>query len=103
SMRAAACRRCSQMPACIARWPIETRRDHALRLFGFCEVPAKLAHRDHRLGAVRHLQCFEDGGDMILYRGLCQVEDAADRLVALALHHELEHIELAFSQAELRR
>src|SRR5690242_18190819 len=98
-MRAAACKRCSPMPACTARWPIET----PLRRSAVCEVPAKLAHRDNRLGAVRYFQRLQDGGDVILHCGLRQVEDAADRLVALALHHEREHVDLTLGQAEVRR
>ena len=48
-------------------------------------------------------QRLQDGGDVVLHRRFREIEQAADRLVALALHHQRQHIDLPFSQAEVGR
>ncbi len=55
------------------------------------------------LGAVRDLQHLQDGGDVVLHRRLGEIEAAADRLVALALHHQRQHVGLPPGQARGRR
>ena len=37
---------------------------------------------------------------MVFYGGLCQRQYPADRLVALALHHQCQNIDLALGQAK---
>jgi hypothetical protein len=46
------------------------------------------------------LQRFANCSNEVLDRGLRQTELAADLLIALFLHHELQHIELLLGQAE---
>ena len=47
------------------------------------QLPAELADRDHRLGAVGRLQRSEDGGDVILHGRLGQLQGPADPLLLL--------------------
>jgi hypothetical protein len=61
------------------------------------------ADRQHGFGAIGHLQGLQDRGNVILDGRLRQLERAADRLVALALHHQGKHFCLTPGQPECRR
>jgi hypothetical protein len=52
------------------------------------------------LPSPKFLQRLENCSNEVLDRRLRQTELAADLLVALSLHHELQHIELLLGQAE---
>jgi len=62
---------------------------------------AERGSRHGRFSAVGDLEPLQNGGDMDLHRRLGEVKSAADGLVALALHHEREHLHLALRQAEI--
>src|SRR6516225_3383982 len=70
-------------------------------------LPSVLAHEakggggNDRFRAVGHLQRFEDGGDVNFYRRFGKVEDAGDSLIALASHHQGEHLDLPFGQTKI--
>ena len=67
------------------------------------KLPAQRRNRQHRLGPVGDVQCLENGRHMVLHGRLGQIERAADQLVALALHHQRQHVDLPFRQAKLGR
>ena len=75
----------------------------ARRPLNLPELPAPRRRGEHRLGAVRHPQRLQDGGDVVLHRRFGEVEPAADRLVALALHHQRQHVDLPFGQSQIGR
>ena len=58
-----------------------------------------------RTASVRFVdpQRLQDGGDMVLHRRLGELEPSADRLVALALHHQRQHVDLPFGQSQVGR
>jgi len=69
----------------------------------FVRVPwpkSQSRRRHNRLGTVRRLQNLKNRRDMDFYRWLGKIKCAADGLVALALHHQGEHLHLPLSQTE---
>src|SRR4051794_9696342 len=71
----------------------------ALRLGNWEQFP--FTDGDHRFGPIGHLQGLENGSNVILDCRLSQVENAADCLVALSLHHKREDVELPFGQSKI--
>ena len=62
---------------------------------------AQFANGNDRLGSGSHVQRLEDRGDVLLHCWFGQIERTADRLVALALHHESEHVGFSLRQPKL--
>ena len=67
------------------------------------QLPAQGRNRQHRFGPVGDVQRLEDRGHVVLHGRLGQIERAADQLVALALHHQRQHVDLPLGQAKLGR
>ena len=74
--------------------------DHVV-LSGVLAHEAEVGGGNDRFRAVGHLQRLEDGGDVNFYRRFGKVKDAGDSLVALALHHQGEHLYLPFGQTKI--
>src|SRR5689334_7247679 len=84
------------------QWAESEREEYGPRcLSGVLAHEAEVGGGNDRFRAVGHLQRLEDGGDVNFYRRFGKVEDAGDSLVALALHHQGEHLYLPFGQTKI--